>query len=52
MLKRAGWGNDPHRTVEATRDGELAILCPACPWPNVNLLKEWKEQDKQLRSNV
>ncbi|KAJ7444150.1 hypothetical protein B0H11DRAFT_1931307, partial [Mycena galericulata] len=40
MLKRAGRGHDP-AGVEATEPGELAIRCPCCPEPGVNLPEDW-----------
>jgi hypothetical protein len=36
MLKRAGRGQDP-AGVSATKPGELAVECPACPHPGRNL---------------
>ncbi|KAF8131200.1 hypothetical protein EV363DRAFT_1165737 [Boletus edulis] len=36
MLKRMGRAYDPHG-IAATRDGQCAILCPACPHPGKNL---------------
>ncbi|KAJ7269976.1 hypothetical protein B0H12DRAFT_999151, partial [Mycena haematopus] len=35
MLKRTGRGHDPSG-VEATKAGECAVLCPACPQPGKN----------------
>ncbi len=40
LLKRAGRGHDP-TGVEGTRPGELAVPCPACPRPDVNLPDNW-----------
>ncbi|KAG1864355.1 hypothetical protein F4604DRAFT_1882078 [Suillus subluteus] len=37
-LKRAGHGHDP-AGVDATQEGELVVLCPACPHPGKNLAK-------------
>ncbi|KAJ6515178.1 hypothetical protein C8R47DRAFT_1173066 [Mycena vitilis] len=42
MLKRAGRGNDGDRLVAETRAGELAVVCPACPQPGVNLPDGWE----------
>ncbi|KAH7907679.1 hypothetical protein BJ138DRAFT_1116497 [Hygrophoropsis aurantiaca] len=39
-LKRAGRGYDPNG-VAATREGECAIVCPACPQPGKNLPEDW-----------
>ncbi|KAJ6514372.1 hypothetical protein C8R47DRAFT_1206735 [Mycena vitilis] len=41
MLKRGGRGNDGDRLVAETRPGELAVVCPACPQPGVNLPEGW-----------
>lgn len=42
LLKRGGRGHHPSG-VEATSRGELAVVCPACPIPNVNLPVGWKD---------
>ncbi|KAF8888811.1 hypothetical protein BD779DRAFT_1611227 [Infundibulicybe gibba] len=42
MLKRAGRGHDPSG-VTGTTEGELTLLCPACPHPGKNLPENWKE---------
>jgi len=42
MLKHAGRGHDPAR-VKATRQGECAVVCPACLLPGINLLPNWKD---------
>ncbi|EEB90113.1 hypothetical protein MPER_11724 [Moniliophthora perniciosa FA553] len=41
-LKRGGRGNDGKRPVSETLPGELAVQCPACPKPSVNLPKDWE----------
>jgi hypothetical protein len=41
MLKRAGRAHDPGGSA-ATKSGELAITCPACPDPAVNLPSDWE----------
>lgn len=49
LLKRGGRGNDGERPVAETRPGELAVLCPACPRPGINLPEDWasaSEEDK------
>ncbi|KIK77166.1 hypothetical protein PAXRUDRAFT_393130 [Paxillus rubicundulus Ve08.2h10] len=40
MLKRAGRGHDP-AGVDNTKEGECAVLCPACPHPGKNLPDDW-----------
>jgi hypothetical protein len=41
MLKRAGRGHDPSGVL-GTGAGELAIECPVCPNPKVNLPEGWE----------
>lgn len=43
LLKRNGRGHDPSG-VEGTNEGELAILCPSCPHPGINLPNGWQQQ--------
>jgi hypothetical protein len=38
--KRAGFGHDVDTSVGP---GELAIFCPTCPQPGINLPENWKE---------
>ncbi|KAF9035697.1 hypothetical protein BDZ89DRAFT_924767, partial [Hymenopellis radicata] len=45
MLKRAGRGHDPSG-VDGTNLGELALQCPACPQPGINLPSNWKTSIK------
>ncbi|KAK0463310.1 hypothetical protein IW261DRAFT_1554191 [Armillaria novae-zelandiae] len=40
VLKRFGRGHEPGR-IEGTQPGELALRCPACPHPHVNLPDGW-----------
>ncbi|KAI9067504.1 hypothetical protein FKP32DRAFT_1563686 [Trametes sanguinea] len=47
-LKRAGRGHDP-TGVEGTQPGELAVRCPACPRPNVNLPPNWDSVSDDLK---
>jgi hypothetical protein len=37
--KRAGLGHDLDKEAVA---GDLAIFCPACPQPGINLPEDWK----------
>ena len=41
MLKRGGRSYD-ETGVKGTSPGELAVLCPACPIPSINLPPDWK----------
>ncbi|KAG1775069.1 hypothetical protein EV702DRAFT_1180498 [Suillus placidus] len=41
MLKRSGRGHDP-KCVDATGEGDCAVLCPACSHPDQNLPDNWK----------
>ncbi|KAG2103729.1 uncharacterized protein F5147DRAFT_746669 [Suillus discolor] len=47
MLKRSGRGHDP-KGVEATAQGECAVLCPACPHPGKNLPDNWKYAPRRI----
>ncbi|KAJ6514835.1 hypothetical protein C8R47DRAFT_961298, partial [Mycena vitilis] len=48
MLKRAGRGHCP-RGVSGTKAGELAIRCPACPRPGVNLPDDWENAPPAMK---
>ena len=41
MLKRAGRGHAADG-VKGTQPGELGVVCPACPHPDINLLDNWE----------
>ena len=45
MLKRAGRAFDS-QGVEGTHSGELAVECPACPQPGVNIPVDWEDAPK------
>ncbi|KAG6850221.1 hypothetical protein C0991_010565 [Blastosporella zonata] len=48
MLKRAARGHHEGGAA-GTQAGECAVLCPACPYPGINLPNDWKDapDDKQ-----
>jgi len=48
LLKWGGRGHDPEG-VEATRAGELAVLCPSCPRPGVNLPEDWEQAPPETK---
>ncbi|KAF8871631.1 hypothetical protein BD779DRAFT_1453711, partial [Infundibulicybe gibba] len=48
LLKRAGKGHDPGGSA-STKPGECAVLCPACPQPNINLPSGWKDSNPDKR---
>lgn len=48
MLKRGGQGHDLEGAV-ATKAGELAVLCPACPHPGINLPNDWENASPEQR---
>jgi hypothetical protein len=48
MLKRGGRAHDP-TGVAGTQPGELAIQCPACPRPGVNLPDSWESAPPAMR---
>jgi hypothetical protein len=41
MLKWGGRAHDPDG-VAKTKPGELAIHCPSCPWPGINMVDGWE----------
>ena len=43
MTKRSGRGHDP-TGVSQTKEGECAVLCPACPQPGKNMLPGWEDE--------
>jgi len=45
MTKRGGRSYD-HSGIGGTSAGELAVLCPACPIPSVNLPPNWRTAGK------
>ena len=46
LLKQGGRAHAP-TGVSGTSPGELAVLCPACPHPNINLPMNWASVDKE-----
>ncbi|KAF8146220.1 hypothetical protein K438DRAFT_1910745 [Mycena galopus ATCC 62051] len=48
-LKRGGMGNDRNRRTAATRPGELAVDCIACPKPGINLPMGWENTPADKR---
>ncbi|KAJ7825744.1 hypothetical protein B0H14DRAFT_3088554 [Mycena olivaceomarginata] len=49
MLKQGGRGNDGDRLVAETWPGELAVVCPACLQPGVNLPADWESASGEER---
>ena len=47
-LKRGGRGHD-ETGASGTSDGQLALMCPSCPHPGINLPVGWADvpQEKQ-----
>jgi hypothetical protein len=41
QLKRGGRGHSSGG-IYATKPGELAVQCPACPHPSINLPPHWE----------
>ncbi|KAJ7302475.1 hypothetical protein DFH08DRAFT_977891 [Mycena albidolilacea] len=46
--QRGGRGHDPEG-AKGTKSGELAVRCPACPRPGVNLPPDWESAKKEER---
>ncbi len=47
-LKRAGRAHDP-TGIAGTKQGELAVQCPACPHPDINLPPNWEDVSEDLQ---
>jgi len=47
-LKRGSRGH-AESGVEGTANGELAIMCPSCPRPGVNLSSGWEKVEESMR---
>ncbi|KAG6905142.1 hypothetical protein DXG01_004559 [Tephrocybe rancida] len=43
MMKRAARGHDPNGAVAGTKEGDCAVLCPACPHYEINLPEGWEK---------
>ncbi|KAF9521458.1 hypothetical protein CPB83DRAFT_778711, partial [Crepidotus variabilis] len=48
LLKRGGRGHEPSGP-EGTKPGELAVPCPSCPRPGVNLPEGWENAPESMR---
>ncbi|PPQ99597.1 hypothetical protein CVT26_009183 [Gymnopilus dilepis] len=48
LLKWGGRAHDP-AGVGATEVGQLALRCPSCPYPGINLPDDWEEAPAHLR---
>jgi hypothetical protein len=48
MAKWAGRGHDPDGIV-ATKFGGLALDCPACPQPGINLPPDWESAPPEFQ---
>jgi hypothetical protein len=42
MVKRGGRGHEPSGVL-GTQSGDLALHCPACPQPGMNLEDGWED---------
>ena len=50
-LKWAGYGNHDKKANEV-KDGELAVFCPTCPQPGVNIPDNWKSDPARYIFNA
>ncbi|KAF7967079.1 hypothetical protein HWV62_35917 [Athelia sp. TMB] len=48
MMKRAARGHAPGG-MAATKEGECAVICPACPHPGKNLPEDWRNAPVNAR---
>lgn len=49
LMKRAGQGNLANSLI-TTQSGHLAVGCPACPIPDINIPEDWKDAPPELKS--
>ncbi|KAK7020693.1 hypothetical protein VNI00_017635 [Paramarasmius palmivorus] len=42
LLKRGGMGNTPEVPLDDIAPGGLAVACPACPRPGINMPDDWE----------
>ena len=43
-LKHRKWFGFGYNTEQGPEEGGLAVFCPACPQPNINLPQNWKTE--------
>jgi len=48
MMKCTGWGNIAGGLLSMA-PSDLALSCPACPIPHVNLPENWEEVDVEWK---
>ncbi|KDR66325.1 hypothetical protein GALMADRAFT_1156932 [Galerina marginata CBS 339.88] len=48
LMKRGGRGHD-ETGVNGTKEGELAVVCPSCPHPGINLPEDWEKAPVGVR---
>lgn len=48
LMKQAGHGNVMGGIYE-TQPGALAIKCPACPHPGINLPEDWDKVEESMK---
>lgn len=48
LLKRGGRAHDP-TGITGTKNGELALVCPACPHPGINLPEDWENAPPDMQ---
>ncbi|PBK66191.1 hypothetical protein ARMSODRAFT_989543 [Armillaria solidipes] len=48
MLKRGGRGHID-KDIETMEDHDLVVMCPSCPWPEINLLEGWDQAPHEMQ---
>ena len=48
LLKWAGWGHDPEG-IQATKEGDCMVVCPAGPQPGQNLPNTWEDATESIQ---
>ncbi len=51
MLKHGGRGH-VNDGVATTKDHDLVVMCPSCPWPGINLPEGWEQAPPEMQSVI
>ena len=49
MMKRGGRVTAEENGIRMTTEGQIAVKCPSCPWPDINLLSGWQNVSAEDR---
>jgi len=49
MMKRGGRVTAEENGIRMTTEGQIAVKCPSCPWPDINLPSGWQNVSAEDR---